>query len=161
MSYVRVVGEFGETYIIPSERAGELPLIAEWLGDYAPDEDVSPDLVTAALLGADAATPDFAWMVTPRPALYFGDDLDDHVARLVDGTEEWGPILVVDAHTLASLPLYGQVEEMRVTVLHEMGHAYLRRRGVPYEWSEEDVVENFARHGGVHPLIAYGEAFGE
>jgi hypothetical protein len=70
---------------------------------------------------------------------------DSHVARFVDGTES-DPIIVLDVGLFLGLNEADRLRELRISLLHEIGHAYLRSLGIDYLGpEEEEVVELFAR----------------
>ena len=114
----------------------------EVMWDYEPAE--GDDLLEEVLIEVLPGVATEARKLGLRAPFVVLADLSDrsHLARFVDGTESEGPVFLLDpAPTLEfSLPR-SFVED---SLYHELGHAYLRVRGVEYEDEEEEVVEEFA-----------------
>lgn len=120
-------------------------------------EDVDPYLVEAFRLAQENASEYSAILGLSAPAIAFAEnDDDDHVARFADGTEPH-PVVIVFTPLWAGIPFSDAVEESLSTLLHELGHAYLRSIGLDYEDSEESVVELFARTRDPSVLDTYAE----
>jgi len=72
---------------------------------------------------------------------YLGDD--DHVARFVDGTDGHRPVILIDPGPMREFR--DPTRFVEDSLVHELGHAYLRSRGIEYfGYEEEDLVEAYA-----------------
>ena len=73
-------------------------------------------------------------------ALYYvqGESFDNHLARYINGTYK-SPVIVLSDKV-------EQQEEAKITLFHELGHAYVESTDLEIdEETEEDLVEEFAR----------------
>jgi hypothetical protein len=105
---------------VKAQVAASLPLVAEF----------------AALLG-----------LAP-PVIHYVANLEDHLARYINGTAP-DPVLVLDDRGIAATAKeYGVRlrDGVESTLLHEMGHAYVDSVGMAWAWDdEEEIVEKPAR----------------
>jgi hypothetical protein len=130
------------------------------MDDYAPDLDA-----TEGVEVAEEVMPTIAKQASnlglSAPAVFFVADLDV-MARFIDGTEP-DPVFVVDWQHFAPLLYSEQLDELETTLMHELGHAYVRSMGVEAPWGdehsgpEEKAVERFARTRDVEALMAWAE----
>jgi hypothetical protein len=119
--------------------------------DYDPawdyDLDFKPPLavveaVAAAREELDACA---AALGLQAPVVYYVRNLEDHLARYVNGTSS-DPVFVVDARAIArGAKKYESTMEAAVvpTLKHELAHAYLESLGLE-DFAMEEVVEGFA-----------------
>jgi len=108
--------------------------------DYEPNE--SPSLLSqeAYELAFDAAQELSNKLSLGQIALYYvqGESFGNHVARYINGTSK-SPVIVLSDKV-------EQQEEAKITLFHELGHAYVESIGLEIdEEAEEDLVEEFAR----------------
>jgi hypothetical protein len=78
---------------------------------------------------------------------------DDHLARFVDGTESGSPVLLIDPEPTRQF--FNPTQFVWDSLAHELGHTYMRTRGIEYELEEEEVVEAFAITGDRSILDEY------
>lgn len=81
-------------------------------------------------------------------AAYSTDD-QGWLARYVDGTRP--PVFLVDPRPTERFR--NPTRFIYDSLLHELGHVYLRSIGLPYEDEEEEVVEKFALAGGKASIL--------
>jgi hypothetical protein len=144
--------EFGATWVLPRGWKADHDYDPGW--DYAPAEEIDPGELDALLAVLEETRARFEDLDFSPPAVWLGDTEDDHVARYIDGTEG-APIIVLDWTKFSPLSFSEQVDELRVTLLHEAGHAYFRAAGIDYAEDEESVVEEYARTEDVSVLEEY------
>ena len=108
--------------------------------DYEPNE--SPSLLSqeAYEMAFDAAQELSNKLGLGQIALYYvqGESFDNHLARYINGTYK-SPVIVLSDKV-------EQQEEAKITLFHELGHAYVESIGLEIDDdAEEDLVEEFAR----------------
>ena len=70
---------------------------------------------------------------------------DSHIASVVDGTESSVPIFCLNIERIMDYRPTTQKQIVQDSILHELGHVYIRNHGVEYEEEEEQVVESYAK----------------
>jgi hypothetical protein len=117
----------------------------EIIGEYESYE-VEESLLERIKNGAQEAFTAAANLNVGRPivSLVYPDD-ETHLASTTDGTETGeNPIIIMGPVRYESEAAL----ETRESILHELGHLYLRRMGKEYEPEEEDIVERYAMSEG-------------
>ncbi len=69
---------------------------------------------------------------------------DSHIASVVDGTESSVPIFCLNIESIMKYGKGAHEEIVQDSILHELGHVYIRNHGVEYKGIEEEVVEDYA-----------------
>lgn len=70
---------------------------------------------------------------------------DSHIASVVNGAESSVPIFCLNIDIIMNYRVPTQKEVVQESILHELGHAYIRNSGVEYEEKEEEAVELYAK----------------
>jgi hypothetical protein len=80
---------------------------------------------------------------------------EEHVARYINGTHV-EPMIAIDPKPFEKLSRGRVVPELSLTLLHELGHAFLDALGAQtFDEEEEEVVEEFAQTGNKGVLDSF------
>ena len=147
--------ELPYSVIAPSQRAAAS--IEEVLGEFDPAEGQA--LASMTVDAVSAIQPLAARLGMGPPIVFFADLRGDSmVARFIDGTECHNPVFAIDPRPHMEVSLRMREVAISDSLIHELGHAWLRSIGVEYVEAEEDVVEHFARTGDIQVLLDWAEA---
>lgn len=129
--------------------------------DYDPGWDyevaLPPDSLALLTKEAVRATAGIARRLGLGPLHIFFADLsaESHVARYVNGTHS-APFIALDPRPFERVPPVYRPQEIRLSLLHEMGHAFLDSQGAStHDAAEEAAVEHFAQTGDHTALRRY------
>ena len=132
------------------------------LGDFDPPEFEPPTtLLDAAKRALEQVLPAAKTLGLQGTVRIFFTDLSDqdHVGRYMNGTSS-SPIIALGLEPFWFGGRRGldPEPELRLTLLHELGHAFLDSRvASTHDQAEEDVVEHFAQTGDYEALERYAQ----